>query len=112
MLNVDQKEKKCVRYLANEMSAAERCVFEIELSLDDNLLAFFENFKTIWINYPESELPKTIISFGQIIKKHNKPLKGKSGNGSLNYKLLLFTVLLFISCTFFYFVTIIKTSGT
>lgn len=106
MLNVDQKEKKCVRYLANEMSAAERCVFEIELSLDDNLLAFFENFKKIWINYPESELPKTTISFGQIIKKHNKPLKGKSGKGSLNYKLLLFTVLLFISCTFFYFVTI------
>jgi ferric-dicitrate binding protein FerR (iron transport regulator) len=106
MLNVNQKEKKCVRYLANEMSKVERSVFEIELSLDDDLFAVFENFKTIWINYPDSKLTKTTTSFGQIIKKHNKPVKEKSVKGSLNYKVLLSTALLFVFCTFFYFVTI------
>lgn len=106
MLNVSQKEKKCVRYLVNEMSKAERSVFEIELSLDNDLLANFEDFKTIWINYPNSELPKVTTSFGQIIKKYNKPEKKKLGKGSLNYKVLLSTALLFIFCTIFYFVAI------
>lgn len=106
MLNVSQKEKKCVRYLTNEMSKAERSVFEIELSLDDDLLTNFENFKTIWISYPNSELPNATTSFGQIIKKHNKPEEEKSGKGSLNYKVLLSTTLVFVFCTIFYFVAI------
>ncbi|NDP21462.1 MAG: DUF4974 domain-containing protein [Paludibacter sp.] len=104
MLYVSQKEKKCVRYLTNEMSKAERSVFEIELTLDDDLLANFENFKTIWIRYPNSEFPKATTSFGKIIKKYNKPEKGKSIKSSLNYKVLLSTALLFFFCTIFYFV--------
>lgn len=106
MLNVSHKEKKCVRYLTNEMSKAERSVFEIELSLDDDLLANFEDFKTIWISYPNSELPKSTSSFGQIIKKHNKPEMKKSVKGSLKSKVLLSTVLILVFCTIFYFVAI------
>lgn len=106
MLNVSHKEKKCVRYLTHEMSKAERSVFEIELALDDDLLANFENFKTIWISYPNSELPKATTSFGQIIKKYNKPEKEKSVKGSLKNKLLFSTALLLFFCTIFYFVAI------
>lgn len=107
MMNVSQKEKKCVRYLTNEMSKAERSVFEIELSLDDDLLANFENFKTIWISYPNSELPKVTPSFGQIIKKYNKPEKEKTVKDSFKKnKVLLSTALLLAFCTIFYFVAI------
>lgn len=106
MLNVSQKEKKCVRYLTNEMSKAERSVFEIELSLDDDLLANYEDFKTIWISYPNSELSKATTSFGQIIQKHNKPEKEKPRRGSLKNKVLISTALILVFCTIFYFVAI------
>ena len=86
MLNVSQKEKKCVRYLACEMLKAERSVFEIEMSLDDDLRAVFENFKTIWINYPSSELPERTISFEEILNQYNKPEKLKSVKVSIKKK--------------------------
>jgi transmembrane sensor len=104
MLNAGQKEKKCVRYLANEMSKAERFVFEIELSLDDDLLAVFEKFKTIWISYPDSELPKNTISFGQIIKKYDKSEKVKSVKVSMKKKIVLSAAFLFVFCMGFYLV--------
>jgi transmembrane sensor len=91
MLNVSQKEKKCVRYLANEMSKAERSVFEIELSLDDNLLAIFKNFQTIWVSYPNSELPKKTVSFEDIINTSNKPQKLQLRKASIK-KIKVFTV--------------------
>lgn len=72
MVNVRRKEKKCVKYLLNEMSKPERSVFEIELSLDDELLAIFENYKMIWIHYPQSNLPTTTASFSQIKDKYKK----------------------------------------
>ena len=89
MLNVNQKEKKCVRYLANEMSQAERSVFEIELSLDDNLLVVFENFQTIWISYPISELPKQTISFEEILARSSKSKRVKSVKVSIKIKAVL-----------------------
>jgi ferric-dicitrate binding protein FerR (iron transport regulator) len=49
---IKHKEKKCIRYLANEMAEAQRCLFEIELTLDDNLKAIYEDYKLIWICYP------------------------------------------------------------
>jgi transmembrane sensor len=104
MLDTGQKEKKCVRYLANEMSKAERFVFEIELSLDDDLLAVFENFKTIWISYPDSELPKNTISFEQIIKKYENPEKVKSVKGSMKKRAVLSVAFLFVLAMGFYFV--------
>ncbi|MFV5686714.1 FecR family protein [Flavobacterium sp. GB2R13] len=61
-----------MKYLLNEMSKPERSVFEIELSLDDELLAIFENYKMIWINYPQSNLPATTVSFSQIKDKYKK----------------------------------------
>jgi ferric-dicitrate binding protein FerR (iron transport regulator) len=102
MMNVSRKELKCVRYLTNEMTKAERSVFEIELSLDDNLLAIFENFKTIWIKYPERELPKKNISFEEIVKKYNKPEKSKSVNATINKKTVLAMAFLLVFGLGFY----------
>ncbi|MFV8369968.1 FecR family protein [Flavobacterium sp. LB2R40] len=103
MLNVSQKEKKCVRYLAYEMSKAERSVFEIELSLDDDLLAIFENFKSIWISYPNSALPKQTISFDEILTTHNKPAKVKSVKVSIKKKAIFSMAFLLVICLSFYF---------
>jgi ferric-dicitrate binding protein FerR (iron transport regulator) len=104
MLNVGQKEKKCVRFLADEMSEAERFVFEIELSLDNELLAIFENFKTIWISYPINHLPQNTISFDQIIKNNDQPKKFKSPNNVLQKRAILSTAILFILSVVFYVV--------
>ena len=104
MLNVSQKEKKCVRYLTNEMSIAERSVFEIELSLDDELLAVFENFQTIWMNYPNSEVPIRTISFEEIITKYNKPEKTKSVKVSIKKKAVFSMAFLMVFCLSFYFI--------
>jgi transmembrane sensor len=103
MLNVSQEEKKCVRYITNEMSKAERSVFEIELSLDTDLLSIYENFQTIWISYPKSELPKKAISFGEIINKSNKPENDKSVKGSINKKAILSITFLLVFSLAFYF---------
>jgi transmembrane sensor len=91
MLNVSQREKKCVRYLTNEMSKAERSVFEIELSLDANLLSICENFKTIWVSYPNSELPQSTVSFEDLINRSNKPQKLQLRKASIK-KTLVFSV--------------------
>jgi transmembrane sensor len=91
MLNVSQKEKKCVKYLTNEMSKAERSVFEIELSLDSDLLSICENFKTIWVSYPNSELPKKTVSFEDLINRSNKPQKLQLRKASIK-KISVFTV--------------------
>ena len=105
MLNVGQKEKKCARFLADEMSEAERFVFEIELSLDNELLSIFKNFKTIWISYPVNELPKKTISFDQIIKNNSdQPKKFKSQKNLFRKKAILSTAILFVLCMFFYVV--------
>jgi transmembrane sensor len=104
MLNVSHKEKKCVRYLANEMSKAERSVFEIELSLDDDLLAVFENFKTIWISYPNNEVPKGTISFAEILNKYNNPKKNTSLKISFKKKAAFSMAFLLVFCLGLYFV--------
>ncbi|SHM70624.1 FecR family protein [Flavobacterium xanthum] len=57
---IKRKEKKCVRYLASEMSKADRSLFEIELSLDDNLKSIYEDYKMIWVCYPTTK--ETIIT--------------------------------------------------
>jgi len=108
MLNVSQKEKKCVRYLANEMSKAERSVFEIELSLDDSLLAVFENFKTIWISYPNCEIPKSSLSFEEVIQKYNTAEKRKPLKVYVKRKRVLSLSLLLVfglSFCFYFFTT-------
>jgi transmembrane sensor len=104
MLNVSHKEKKCVRYLANEMSKAERSVFEIELSLDDDLLAIFKNFQTIWISYPIIALPKKNISFEEIIKKYDKSGKSEPVKVSIKKKLTISMAFLLVFCLGFYFI--------
>ncbi|WP_225036580.1 FecR family protein [Winogradskyella sp. SM1960] len=54
MINMTKNERKCVRYLAQEMSTATKAIFEIELTLDHELKATYENYKLIWDNYPVS----------------------------------------------------------
>ncbi len=54
MINMTKNERKCVRYLAQELSTAARAIFEIELTLDHELKATYENYKLIWDNYPAS----------------------------------------------------------
>ncbi|WP_179334107.1 FecR family protein [Winogradskyella costae] len=54
MMEMTKNEKKCVRYLTQELSTAAKAIFEIELTLDHELKATFNNYKLIWDNYPES----------------------------------------------------------
>lgn len=104
MFNVSQKEKKCARYLTNEMTKAEQSVFEIELSLDDNLLAIFENFQTIWINYPNNELTKQTICFEEILAGSSKSERVKSVKVSIKRKAVLSIAFLVVFCLGFYFI--------
>lgn len=104
MLNVSRKEKKCVRYIVNEMSKAERSVFEIELSLDDELLAIFENYKMIWANYPQSNLLVSTPSFNQVKDKYRKATPGTNTTISLFRKQIVFAAAsLLVVCLGFYF---------
>lgn len=98
------KEKKCVKYLTNEMSKAQRSVFEIELFLDDELLTIFENYKTIWINYPKSNLSINATSFGQILEKHKKNDISipPSFSGSLRKLAIISATFIFVLCTGLY----------
>ena len=112
MLIVSQKEKKCVRYLTCEMSKAERSVFEIEMSLDDDLRAVFANFKTIWINYPNSELPKQTISFEEILHQYSEPEKLKSVKVSTKKKVVFSMAFLLVFCLGFYFIGMTKSEYT
>lgn len=52
MEDLTLKEKKCVRYLAGEMTKEDEVVFEIELSIDNELLNLYNRYKTIWSLYP------------------------------------------------------------
>ncbi len=54
MTEMTKNERKCVRYLTQELSTAAKAIFEIELTLDHELKATFDNYKLIWDNYPES----------------------------------------------------------
>lgn len=112
MLNVTQKEKKCVRYLTNEMSKADRSVFEIELSLDDDLFAIYENFQKIWVSYPPSQLPNRIVSFEEILTIYNKPEKVKLAPFSRKRKIMLSMAFLLIFCVGFYFVGVTQSAYT
>ena len=61
MKNRSNKELRCIRYLTAELSPEDRSVFEIELSLDEELREIFENYKRIWETYDtERSIP---ISF-------------------------------------------------
>jgi transmembrane sensor len=104
MLNISRKEKKCARYIANEMSKAERSVFEIELSLDDELLAIFENYKMIWANYPQSEIAVPTPSFTQIKDKYKKAATTTNRASFLFRKQTVFALalLLVISLGFYF----------
>lgn len=39
MINITKNERKCVRYLTQELSTAAKAIFEIELTLDHELKA-------------------------------------------------------------------------
>lgn len=54
-----QKELKCTRYLTGEMEPEDRLVFEIELSVDEELLELFRDYKTIWQLYPQTEFDQS-----------------------------------------------------
>ena len=112
MLNVSQKEKKCVRYLTNQMSKAERSVFEIELSLDDDLLAVFKNFQKIWVSYPNCQLPNRIVSFEEILTTYNKPEKVKPTPVSRKRKIMLSMAFLGVFCLGFYLIGMTQSEYT
>lgn len=55
-------EEECIRYLAKEGSEEERFLFELELSLNDDLKKEYAIYKKIWEEYPvahpeEQDLP-------------------------------------------------------
>lgn len=89
MENITQNELKCVRYITCEMSKHDRSIFEIELTLDDELKAIYEEFKKAWLNYP---LPATQNKVNKDIK--NK--KPKSSQKSTVRKVLISSTLLLV----------------
>jgi len=104
MLKLNRKEKKCARYLVNEMSKAERSVFEIELTIDDELRAVFENYKMIWVSYPESKLPIQGNFYNQIRSHFRKINNSAKATPFLFRKPAIFSVVLILFIGFgFYF---------
>ncbi|TDD95107.1 DUF4974 domain-containing protein [Flavobacterium cellulosilyticum] len=86
------------------MSKAERSVFEIELSLDDELRAVFENYKMIWVSYPESKLPIQGNSFNQIKNQYRKRNRSTKATSFLFRKQAVFSVVfILLICFGFYF---------
>ncbi|MDN3595169.1 FecR family protein [Zunongwangia endophytica] len=55
MKKITNKERKCIRYLSGEMSLEDRSVFEIELSLDEELNDFFKTYNAVWNDYDKEE---------------------------------------------------------
>ena len=96
MLKLNRKEKKCVKYLVNEMSKAERSVFEIEMTIDDELRAVFENYKMIWVSYPESKLPIQGNSFNQIKNQYGKLNNSTKSTSFLFRKQAVFSVVIIL----------------
>lgn len=47
-----EKERKCIRYLAKEMSREDRMIFQIELLLDEELNDSYNELKRAWELYP------------------------------------------------------------
>ena len=45
-------EEACARYLAGEGNREERFLFELELSLNDEVKKIYTTYKEIWDNYP------------------------------------------------------------
>ena len=56
MQDITPRELKCIRYLTNEMSKEDRSVFEIELSIDNELKALYLEYLNIWKAYPANDL--------------------------------------------------------
>lgn len=48
----EKLEEACAKYLAGEGNDEERFLFELELSLNDDLKKAYTTFKEIWDNYP------------------------------------------------------------
>lgn len=101
---INKKEKKCVRYLLNEMSKAERTVFEIELSLDGDLKSIYENYKMIWISYPVAKIDIQPTSFQSIQEKYLKTQKYKNNKVAFNKPVIYSLIALSVCfmCFFFY----------
>jgi len=56
MQDITPKELKCMRYLTKEMSPEDRSVFEIELSIDNELKSLYLEYLNIWTAYPANDL--------------------------------------------------------
>lgn len=56
MQDITPKELKCMRYLTKEMSPEDRSVFEIELSIDNELKNLYLEYLNIWTAYPANDL--------------------------------------------------------
>ena len=71
------KEKKCIRYLTKEMSPEDRLVFEIELSIDDELRQLYIHYRKIWYFYPSD---KAGINHELAKQRIQKRIKDKFSN--------------------------------
>ncbi|UGU16499.1 FecR domain-containing protein [Sinomicrobium kalidii] len=84
------KELKCIRYITGEMDQEDRPLFEVELMLDDELRDIYENYRTIWENYPEATLRFNKHSSGRKLRK--KIRYGKNNFGSFFSRNRIITV--------------------
>ncbi|WP_010136618.1 FecR family protein [Ochrovirga pacifica] len=92
MIELSNKERKCIRYLTNEMSKSDAAVFEIELSIDNELNSILNTYKEIWNHYPEDTDSEKKVRKKYLFKKL-RIRKNKKTMTVLASFLLIFSVL-------------------
>ncbi|WBL24324.1 FecR family protein [Zunongwangia sp. HGR-M22] len=92
MQDITPKELKCVRYLTNEMSQEDRSVFEIELSIDNELKELYLEYLSIWKTYPDNDLALNY-------EVSQQKIEGKIKQRSSYRKLYAFAALIIILVT-------------
>ena len=108
-MEVKLNEKRCAKYFANEMTEEEISFFKIELILNEELKATYNNYQLIWDNYPIKELAISNSSFSRVSSKIKRPFKRTINK---NIFVLSTVVILFCSSLFYYFMNFSENNYT
>ncbi len=100
MQDITPRELKCIRYLTNEMSKEDRSVFEIELSIDNELKALYLEYLNIWKAYPANDLE---LHREMIQQKIEGKIKQKPSSKNLYTYAAVLLIVLLSGFSFFFF---------
>ncbi|MCG9793534.1 FecR family protein [Flavobacterium algicola] len=84
------------------MSIADRCMFELELTLDDSLKAIYDDYRYVWNSYPVAGTEITTPTFKEVQEKlNNNKIPLKSTIFSISHTLFALTAILICMVAFY-----------